>query len=88
MSWEIIEGNWTVFRGHVKVQWDVLSNDHLDTIAGKREHLISILQENYGISQLEAESQVKEWEERNQDLFAETAAAIRKLPRSLHGATE
>jgi uncharacterized protein YjbJ (UPF0337 family) len=88
MSWEIIEGNWTLFRENVKVEWDVLSEGHLDTVAGKRDHLISIIQENYGVSQREAESQVKDWEERNQDLFAETAAAIRKLPKSLHGATE
>jgi uncharacterized protein YjbJ (UPF0337 family) len=88
MSWDIIEGNWTEFRGHVKLQWDVLNDGHLDTIAGKREHLIDILQQNYGVSQREAESQVKEWEDRNRDFFAETAAAIRKLPKSLHGATE
>lgn len=36
MSWDIIEVNWTELRGHVKVQWDVRSDDHLDTIAGKR----------------------------------------------------
>lgn len=88
MSWDIIEVNWTEFRGHVKLQWDVLSNDHLDHIAGKREHLIDVIQQNYGVSLRSAENQVNAWEHRNQDVFAETAAAIRKLPKSLHGASE
>jgi uncharacterized protein YjbJ (UPF0337 family) len=88
MSWEIIEGNWTHFRAQVKAQWVDLNEEHLDSVGGKRERLIGAIQENYGVSQVEAEEQVKEWEDRNKDVFAETAAAIRKLPRSLHGATE
>ena len=88
MSWDIIEGNWTHFRIHVKAQWKELTEDHLDRIAGNRDHLIGKIQENYGVSPREAESQVQEWVDSNQDVFAETAAAIRKLPKSLHGATE
>lgn len=85
MSWEIIEGNWSQFKGHVKHQWDVLTDDHLDSIAGKRDHLIGKIQENYGIGQQEAEGQVQLWEDRNQDVFAETVAAINKLPKHLQG---
>ena len=88
MSWDIIEGNWSQFKGHVKYQWDVLTDDHLDSIAGKRDHLIGRIQENYGISHQEAEGQVRDWEDRNQDVFAETAAAIKNLPKHLHGSTE
>jgi uncharacterized protein YjbJ (UPF0337 family) len=88
MNWDRIEGNWKQIEGKVKAQWGKLTNDHLDVIAGKREQLVGKIQENYGIARDEAERQVKDWEDRNQDLFAETAAKIRDLPKHMHGATE
>ena len=88
MNWERIEGNWMQVKGNVKEQWGKLTDDHLDRIAGKRDQLVGKIQENYGIAQDEAERQVKDWEDHNQDVFAETAAAIKKLPPHLHGSTE
>ena len=88
MNWDRIEGNWKQIKGNVKEQWGKLTDDHLDRIAGKRDQLVGKIQENYGIAKDEAERQVKAWEDRNEDVFAETAAAIHKLPKSLHGSTE
>lgn len=88
MNWDRIEGNWKQIKGSVKQQWGKLTDDHLDGIAGKRDQLVGKIQENYGIAQDEAERQVKDWEECNQDVFAETARAIDKLPKSLHGSTQ
>lgn len=88
MSWDIIEGNWVQFKGRVKEQWGNLSDDHFETIAGKRDQLIGKIQENYGIDQREADAQVSDWENQHRDFIAETAAAIRALPKSLHGSTE
>lgn len=88
MNWAYIEGNWKQFKGNVKEQWGKLTDDHLDQIAGKRDQLIGKIQENYGVALDESERQVTDWEHRNQDLFAETAATIHKLPHSLHGSTE
>ncbi|MGZ3159012.1 MAG: CsbD family protein [Burkholderiaceae bacterium] len=59
MNWDIIEGNWTKYKGHVKAQWGKLTNDRLEVIAGKREQLIGELQEAYGIDQDEADKQIK-----------------------------
>jgi uncharacterized protein YjbJ (UPF0337 family) len=67
MNWDVIEGNWKQLKGNVKEQWGKLTNDHLDTIAGKRDRLLGKIQEAYGISQDEAEKQVKSFEERNRD---------------------
>jgi uncharacterized protein YjbJ (UPF0337 family) len=39
-----------------------LTDDQLDVIAGKREHLAGKIQESYGISKDEAEKQISEWE--------------------------
>ena len=88
MSWDLIEGEWPHFKIHVKKQWDKLTDDHLDLIAGKRHYLVKGISKNYGIREEEAECQVRDWEDRNKDVFAETAASIRKLPKSLHGSTE
>lgn len=88
MNWNHVEGNWTVIRGSVKAHWDKLSDDHLDSIAGQRDQLLGQIEENYGVGRDEAERQVKDWEERHHGVFAETAAAIEKLPKHLHGATE
>jgi uncharacterized protein YjbJ (UPF0337 family) len=88
MSWDITEGNWNQFKGHVKAEWGGLTDSHFESIAGKRDLLVGKIQENYGIGQREADGQVSDWEERHRDFIAETAAAIRKLPKSLHGSTE
>lgn len=63
MNWNIVEGNWEQFKGEVKVQWGKLTDDHLDVIAGKRDVLAGKVQEAYGITQDEAEEQIKKFEE-------------------------
>lgn len=65
MNWNIVEGNWKQFKGKVKAQWGNLTDDHLDKIAGKRTELAGKLQEAYGITQDEAEKQIKDFEARN-----------------------
>jgi len=59
MNWDVIEGNWTQYKGQVKAQWGKLTNDHLDVIAGKRDQLAGQIQESYGIAQDEADKQIK-----------------------------
>jgi uncharacterized protein YjbJ (UPF0337 family) len=59
MNWDVIEGNWTKYKGQVKAQWGKLTNDHLDVIAGKRDQLAGQLQESYGIAKDEADQQIK-----------------------------
>lgn len=67
MNWHIVEGNWKQFKGNVKTQWGKLTDDHLDVIAGNRDILAGKLQETYGITLDEAESQIKSFEERHKD---------------------
>jgi uncharacterized protein YjbJ (UPF0337 family) len=72
MNWDRIEGNWKQAKGKVKEQWGKLTNDHLDKVAGKRDQLVGKIQECYGIAKDDAERQVKDWESRNEDFFAES----------------
>jgi uncharacterized protein YjbJ (UPF0337 family) len=64
MNWDMIEGNWKQYKGKVKEQWGKLTDDHLDSIAGKRDQLVGKIQETYGINKDEAENQIKDFEDR------------------------
>ena len=67
MNWDRIEGNWKQVKGSVKEQWGKLTDDELDVIAGKRASLVGRIQESYGISKDEVETQLADWQERMKD---------------------
>ncbi len=69
MNWDRIEGNWKQVKGKVKEQWGRLTDDDLDVIAGKRDQLVGMIQEQYGISREEAEKQVERFGGRLDDDF-------------------
>jgi len=78
VNWDIIEGNWKQAKGKVKQQWGKLTNDDLEMVSGKRDQLVGIIQESYGMARDEAERQVQEWEARNADLFKEATRRARR----------
>ena len=78
MNLDRIEGNWKQAKGKIKEQWGKLTDDHLDEIAGKRDQLVGKVQECYGIKKEAAERQVKDWEDRNHNVIAETVIEVKK----------
>lgn len=80
MNWDIIEGNWTQFKGVVKVKWGKLTDDRLDVIAGKRDQLVGGIQEAYGITRDQADVQLKAFEAEQDavDKIADTMPAPTK----------
>lgn len=62
MNWDQIEGNWKQLKGNVKQQWGKLTDDQLDIIAGKREHLAGKIQEVYGTAMDEVEKELTTWQ--------------------------
>ncbi|HEX4911805.1 MAG TPA: CsbD family protein [Permianibacter sp.] len=58
MNWNMIEGNWRLYRGELRTHWRMLSDESLDTVSGKRPRLAMLLQRLYGISADEAERQI------------------------------
>ena len=68
MNWDRIEGNWQQFKGNVKQQWGRLTDDQLDVIAGKREHLAGKIQVMYGIGKDEAENQLSDWQKNQKNI--------------------
>jgi uncharacterized protein YjbJ (UPF0337 family) len=57
MNWDQLKGKWKQSQGKVREQWGKLTDDDLDVIAGKRDQLIGMIQERYGIAREEAEKQ-------------------------------
>ncbi len=61
MDWNRIEGNWKQVKGKVKTQWGKLTDDDLDTIAGRREELEGKIQERYGYERDRVKQEVDDW---------------------------
>lgn len=62
MNWEHAVARWNQLKVQVKAKWSRLTDNDLEMIAGKRDHLVSKLQERYGIPSDEAERQLSHWE--------------------------
>ncbi len=63
MNWDQIAGNWKQIKGVVREKWGKLTDDDVDVIAGRRDILLSKIQEKHGIAREEAEKQLKAWED-------------------------
>ena len=61
MDWYRVEGNWKQVKGKVKEKWGQLTNDDLDTIAGKRDQLEGKIQERYGLAKDQVKKAVDDW---------------------------
>jgi uncharacterized protein YjbJ (UPF0337 family) len=78
MNWESVERDWKHFKGAIKHNWARLTDEHLDEIYGRREQLVAKVVQCYDVTKADAEGQVRDWESRNHDVFAGTAAEVRK----------
>ena len=59
MNNDVFEGKWKQLRGQAKVWWGKLSDDDLETVGGKFDKLIGLLQVKYGYSRQQAEEEYK-----------------------------
>jgi uncharacterized protein YjbJ (UPF0337 family) len=66
MDWNLAEANWQQFKHEVLANWGRLTAVHLDVIAGRRACLSNEIKEAYGVTDDEAERQIKSFEARNQ----------------------
>ena len=61
MNWDTAKGNWTLFKGNVKLQWGNLTDDHLSKLAGKRDQLTGKIQKSYAATKQTTDKQMKEF---------------------------
>ena len=62
MNWEQVKGTWNQLKAQVKAKWSRLTDNDLEIIGGKRDQLVSKVQERYGVPREEAERQVNQWD--------------------------
>lgn len=58
MNQDVLSGIWKQVKGQVKQTWGELTDDDLTEIDGRRDKLAGKLQEKYGYSKMEAESEI------------------------------
>src|ERR1700736_1940015 len=61
MNWDQIEGKWKQYAGKAKSKWGKLTDNDMATLSGKKDQLVGLVQERYGIAKDEAERQVNDW---------------------------
>lgn len=74
MNWDQIEGKWKQFTGSAQERWGKLTNDDIQTLTGKKDHLVGKIQERYGIAKEEAEKQADDWSRALEQTKHESAA--------------
>jgi uncharacterized protein YjbJ (UPF0337 family) len=62
VNWDLIEGDWERLKASAKRQWEKLTDEQLETIAGKRVALSAAIRETYGITPETTERQVSFWQ--------------------------
>ena len=67
MNWDRIEGNWKQMMGKAREKWGKLTDSDFEAIAGRKDQLVGIIQERYGIQRDEAERQANEWQKSLKD---------------------
>ncbi len=61
MNWNQIEGQWHQVKGGVQAQWGKLTERDVQSIDGKKEVLLGVIQQRYGVLKEEAEKQADAW---------------------------
>ena len=66
MIWDQIESDWDRFKPLVKLHWSNITDVQLDSVGGKRERLVEVIQAAYRMSQGNADRQLADWQESHQ----------------------
>ncbi|HSA70653.1 MAG TPA: general stress protein CsbD [Burkholderiales bacterium] len=73
MNWSSIESGWNDFKSSAKQQWSKLSDDQIAGTMGKREQLLSRVQEAYAMSKEDAQRQISDWQSKQVEKQAPAA---------------
>jgi uncharacterized protein YjbJ (UPF0337 family) len=73
MNWSTIENGWNDYKANAKQQWSKLSDEQINNMHGKRENLVSKVQEAYSLTKEETERQVSDWQSKQMQKQAPAA---------------
>ncbi len=48
MNWDVIEGNWSQFKGEMRDKWGKLTDNDWEQMNGKKEKFFGAMHEKYG----------------------------------------
>lgn len=68
MNWDQLEGKWEDYAGSARAHWSKLTDEDWQAMTGKKEHLVGLIQQRYGIAKQEAERQVDAWSRAQLDI--------------------
>jgi uncharacterized protein YjbJ (UPF0337 family) len=58
MNADILKGKWKQIQGEAKKWWGDLTDDELTKVGGERDKLVGLVQEKYGYSREQAETEI------------------------------
>lgn len=61
MNWTTMQGSWNEAKGKVKSKWGRLTDDDLTQAEGRKDRLVGMIQQRYGIAREKAEEQLDEF---------------------------
>jgi uncharacterized protein YjbJ (UPF0337 family) len=61
MNADVFKGQWKQLRGDVKMRWNKLTDDDLETIGGAMDKLEGRLQERYGWEKEQVTREIETW---------------------------
>ncbi len=67
MNWDTIEGKWKQAKGSFREKWGDLTDNELEETAGKKDRLVGLLQEKYGMARDRAENALDSWAGRHEE---------------------
>lgn len=67
MNRDIVAGNWKQLRGRLKTQWGDFTGNQIDVTTGKRLLWAGKIQEDCGVSNEQAEQQLKHFAKCHKD---------------------
>ena len=61
MEWSMIEREWATYQWQIRARWGRLSDDDLRAAGGRRDQLVSVIQQRYGVAFETAQREVDGW---------------------------
>ncbi len=61
MDWETIRGSWKQYQGQIRSKWGKLTDQDMERVKGKRDELVGVIRERYGMAKDKAEVEVDKW---------------------------
>lgn len=67
MNKDQLEGKWKQMKGSFREKWGDITDDQYEEAAGKKDKMVGLLQEHYGMSKEKADIAIDNWVSKSED---------------------